>query len=493
MTINFKTPEIKELQPRLLVMGVGGAGGNAINEMIDNGMQGVEFIAVNTDAQDLKHSKAKSKIQIGLNLTKGLGAGAKLDIGQAAADESLNEIVNILQGANMVFIAAGMGGGTGTGAAHVIARAAKELNILTVGVVTLPFLYEGPSRMRRAQVGLEELRKHVDTIIVIPNQNLFKIANEQTTFEESFNLSNNVLMHGVQSVTDLMVRPGIINLDFADVETVMASMGKAMMGTGEAEGEGRAMKATEMAISNPLIDDYTLKGAKGLLVNITGGKDLKLFEVDEVVNKIRSEVEADAEVIIGAITDSSLEGKLRVSIVATSLDNQQPESKSVVNMVHRIQNRNTGYSDFGSKNTTASFAFSNNISNAVTHGANALKLENDVTSETISHALVKEDINQINNQYHEELLKNQDVESIVENSPEDEEISFAQEATTETVLRDQETNNDLKEFGVDSEAPDLFNSESENSSSDNLLSSGDIEDNDEDELEIPAFLRRQKN
>ncbi len=493
MTINFKAPEIKELQPRLLVLGVGGAGGNAINEMIDNGMQGVEFIAVNTDAQDLKHSKAKSKIQIGLNLTKGLGAGAKLDIGQAAADESLNEIVNILQGANMVFIAAGMGGGTGTGAAHVIARAAKELNILTVGVVTLPFLYEGPSRMRRAQVGLEELRKHVDTIIVIPNQNLFKIANEQTTFEESFNLSNNVLMHGVQSVTDLMVRPGIINLDFADVETVMASMGKAMMGTGEAEGEGRAMKATEMAISNPLIDDYTLKGAKGLLVNITGGKDLKLFEVDEVVNKIRSEVEADAEVIIGAITDSSLEGKLRVSIVATSLDNQQPESKSVVNMVHRIQNRNTGYSDFGSTNTTASFAFSSNTSNIATHGANALKLENDVTSETMSQTLVKEDVNQINNQYHEELLKNQDLESIVENSPEDEEISFAQEATTEPELNDQETNNDLKEFGVDSEAPDLFNSESENSGSDNLLSSGDIEDNEEDELEIPAFLRRQKN
>ena len=222
MTINFRTPEIKELQPRLLVLGVGGAGGNAINEMIDSGLQGVEFVAVNTDAQDLKHSKAKAKIQIGLNLTKGLGAGSKLDIGQAAADESLNDIVNILQGSNMVFIAAGMGGGTGTGAAHVIARAAKELNILTVGVVTLPFLYEGPSRMRRAQQGLEALRKHVDTIIVIPNQNLFKIANEQTTFKESFNLSNNVLMHGVQSVTDLMVRPGIKNLDFADVETVMA-------------------------------------------------------------------------------------------------------------------------------------------------------------------------------------------------------------------------------------------------------------------------------
>ena len=486
MTINFKTPEIKELQPRLLVMGVGGAGGNAINEMIDNGMQGVEFIAVNTDAQDLKHSKAKTRIQIGLNLTKGLGAGAKLDIGQAAADESLNEIINILQGANMVFIAAGMGGGTGTGAAHVIARAAKELNILTVGVVTLPFLYEGPSRMRRAQIGLEELRKHVDTIIVIPNQNLFKIANEQTTFEESFNLSNNVLMHGVQSVTDLMVRPGIINLDFADVETVMASMGKAMMGTGEADGEGRAMQATEMAISNPLIDDYTLKGAKGLLVNITGGKDLKLFEVDEVVNKIRSEVEADAEVIIGAITDESLEGKIRVSIVATSLDNHQPESKSVVNMVHRIQNRNPGYSDFASSNTTTSFSFSNNISNSITHGANALKLENEVVSENFN-----ESVDEVNNQYHEELLRNQEIENVVENVSEQNEVSFAQEAA-ETSESDQASSNDLKEFGVDTDEPDLFTSDNQNSTSEDLLGSTE-KDHEEDDLEIPAFLRRQKN
>ena len=483
MTINFKTPEIQELRPRLLVMGVGGAGGNAINEMIDNGMEGVEFIAVNTDAQDLKHSKAKSKVQIGLNLTKGLGAGAKIDIGQAAADESLNEIVNILQGANMVFIAAGMGGGTGTGAAHVIARAAKELNILTVGVVTLPFLYEGPSRMKRAQIGLEELRKHVDTIIVIPNQNLFKIANEQTTFEESFNLSNNVLMHGVQSVTDLMVKPGIINLDFADVETVMASMGKAMMGTGEAEGEARAMKATEMAISNPLIDDYTLKGAKGLLVNITGGKDLKLFEVDEVVHKIRSEVEADAEVIIGAITDTSLEGKIRVSIVATSLDGQQPESKSVINMVHRIQNRNPGYSDFVASNGTASFSFSNSASNPVSHGANALKLENEVVTDNINNQSV-EDVNQ---QYHEELLRNQQSENIVDNTNIETEISLPEEETNSS--DDQSLSNDLKEFGVDTDEPDLFSSENQNDNVEDLLNSPE----DEDDLEIPAFLRRQKN
>ena len=491
MTINFKSPEIKELQPRLLVVGVGGAGGNALNEMIDNGLQGVEFIAVNTDAQDLKLSKAKARIQIGLSLTKGLGAGAKHDIGQAAADESLNEIVNTLQGANMVFITAGMGGGTGTGAAHVIARAAKELNILTVGVVTLPFLYEGPSRMRRAQVGLEELRKHVDTIIVIPNQNLFKVANEQTTFEESFNLSNNVLMQGVQSVTDLMVRPGIVNLDFADVETVMASMGKAMMGTGEAEGEGRAAKAADMAISNPLIDDYTLKGAKGLLVNITGGKDLKLFEVDEVVNKIRAEVDPEAEVIIGAITSGDLDGKIRVSIVATALDGQQPESKSVINMVHRIQNRNPGYSDFTNVGSSASFNFSNSISNPVTHGANALKLENEIVQE-------QQQETSNSNVVNDEIIHNTNIEtqSVVEDSLVNEmEKSFTQEAMEEPQEpmveenMEEDVSNDLKEFGVDSEAPDLFSSEAENSSAEELLSSND----EEDDLEIPAFLRRQKN
>ena len=491
MTINFKTPEIKELQPRLLVLGVGGAGGNAINEMIDHGLQGVEFIAVNTDAQDLKLSKAKGRVQIGLNLTKGLGAGAKLDIGQAAADESLNEIVNILQGANMVFIAAGMGGGTGTGAAHVIARAAKELNILTVGVVTLPFMYEGPSRMRRAQQGLEELRKHVDTIIVIPNQNLFKIANEQTTFEDSFNLSNNVLMHGVQSITDLMVRPGLINLDFADVETVMASMGKAMMGTGEAEGEGRALKAAEMAISNPLIDDYTLKGAKGLLINITGGKDLKLFEVDEAVNKVRAEVDPEAELIIGAITDVALDGKMRVSIVATSLDGQQPEAKSVINMVHRIQNRNPGYSDFGNTTSAQSFNFSTTMaSTPITDGANALKLENEVIEEqetniSSSETFGQNEMNNVESEILGETFSNEINDS--EQSSLDESINSLNET--------EQTSNGLENFGVKEESElDLFNSESESRDSNNLLSEESRDNNlDEDDLEIPAFLRRQKN
>ena len=486
MTIDFKVPEIKELKPRILVLGVGGAGGNAINEMIDSGVDGVEFVAVNTDAQDLKTSKSKTRIQIGLNLTKGLGAGAKHEIGQAAADESLNDIVDILKGANMVFITAGMGGGTGTGAAHVIARAAKELNILTVGVVTLPFLYEAPSRMRRAQQGLDELRKHVDTIIVIPNQNLFKIANEQTTYKESFQLSNSILRHGVQSVTDLMVKDGLVNLDFADVETVMSSMGKAMMGTGEAEGDDRANKATELALNNPLIDDYSLKGAKGLLINITGGEDLKLFEVDEIVNKIRDEVDSEAEIINGSIIDPTLEGKIRVSIVATSLDDQQPESKSVINMVHRIQNRNPGYSDFASTNGTVASSFKASNSNPVSHGANALKLENEVVSENFN-----ESIDEVNNQYHEELLRNQEAENIVENTSDENEMSFSQEAIA-TSESEKESLSDLKEFGVDVDEPDLFNSENQTSSSEDLLGSSE-ENNEEDDLEIPAFLRRQKN
>ena len=474
--INFKAPDIRELKPRILVLGIGGAGGNAIDGMIDAGLQGVEFIAVNTDAQDLKLNKAKTKIQLGVNLTKGLGAGAKHDVGQASADESLNEIVNILQGANMCFITAGMGGGTGTGAAHVIARAAKELNILTVGVVTLPFLYEGPSRMRRAQQGLEELRRHVDTIIVVPNQNLFKIANEETTFESSFELSNDVLLHGVQSITDLMVRPGLINLDFADVESVMSAMGKAMMGTGEADGEGRALKAAEMAITNPLIDDYTLKGAKGLLVNITGGKDLKLFEVDEAVNKVRAEVDPEAELIIGAITDPQLDGKMRVSIVATSLDGQQPESKSVINMVHRIQNRNPGYSDFSGMNMPDTFNFQTATSAPISEGATALKLEDEVplNSET-------------------ELNQNQYSESIDQNIA-DVNIDTSQEGDSQ-LIKNQEVNNSepsngLENFGLQEEGSfELFDDKNQNQET---LKEEQIE-TEEDELEIPAFLRRQKN
>ena len=487
MTINIGGGELKELKPRILVMGVGGAGGNAINAMIEDGMQGVEFVAVNTDAQDLKNNKADAKIQIGMNLTKGLGAGAKHDIGQAAADESLNEIVTYLQGANMVFITAGMGGGTGTGASHVIARAAKELNILTVGVITLPFSYEGPKRMRRAHEGWSHLRKHLDASIVVPNQNLFKIANEATTFENSFLLSNNVLKQGVRSITDLMVRPGLINLDFADVETVMSSMGKAMMGTGEAEGENRALAATESALNNPLIDDYSLKGAKGLLVNITGGDDIKLFEVDQAVNKIRSEVDPEAELIFGAIKDESLSGKMRVSIVATALDGETPESRSVVNMVHRIHNRNTGYSE-------NNFSTNNNIpvspSLETIQGATALKLDNEIKSELEPIHESKQEAISTNDLETGVSLDNA---SYLENNI-NQEQTHKDEVQEEVVIDDISIYEEKPAENLDTnsnEVPQLFSDEvnPSTSSEDNL--SENLK-NEEEEFEIPAFLRKQK-
>ena len=492
MTININIPELRELKPRILVLGVGGAGGNAINGMIGAGLKGVEFVAVNTDAQDLKMNKADAKIQLGSSLTKGLGAGAKTDIGQASADESLNEIINFLQGSNMVFITAGMGGGTGTGASHVIARAAKELNILTVGVVTLPFLYEGPSRMRRAMQGLDELKKHVDTNIVIPNQNLFKIASEQTTFEESFELSNRVLKQGVQSVTDLMVRPGLINLDFADVETVMSGMGKAMMGTGEADGEKRAAEAAETALKNPLIDEYSLKGAKGLLINITGGKDLKLFEVDEAVNKVRAEVDPEAELIIGAITDPEMEGKMRVSIVATALDNQGPDTKPVVSLVHRIHNRNSGQND----NTSQTLVM-NQQTLVATEGATALNL--DVAPE-IKNNLEVETKNEsaVENISIENATYLQNVETNMENKNEDSMPSFEVDSieltTPQLFSEDQElnisNNPKIEEQNEAMESQD--NSQSGTISEPQEPQMFEDSENDED-LEIPAFLRRQKN
>ena len=474
MSINVGGGELKELKPRILVMGIGGAGGNAINSMIESGMQGVEFVAVNTDAQDLRVNKAEAKIQIGMNLTKGLGAGAKNDIGQAAADESLNEIVSYIQGSNMIFITSGMGGGTGTGASHIIARAAKELNILTVGVTTLPFAYEGPKRMRRAVAGLEELKKHLDTVIVVPNQNLFKIANEGTTLKEAFTLSNDVLKHGVQSVTDLMVRPGMVNLDFADVETVMSSMGKAMMGTGEAEGENRANVATEMALNNPLIDEYSLKGAKGLLVNITGGEDITLFEVDQSVNKIRAEVDPEAELIFGAIQDEKLNGKMRVSIVATSLDGHRPESKTVLNMVNRIQNRNPGYSDNIFKNPNIE---QNPISSI--DGATALKLDEqleiDTTPSNTNQSSVGQEISE--KQKISQKLNPQDISmenaSYIENNIEVEkeldDIGSIEEDTPKLFSED-----DSQKFEeVDTQNEKLFNQTPQ----------------DDEEFEIPAFLR----
>jgi len=495
MSINIGGGELKELKPRILILGVGGAGGNAINAMIEAGMEGVEFVAVNTDAQDLKMSKAHAKIQIGMNLTKGLGAGAKHDIGQAAADESLNEITNYMQGANMVFITSGMGGGTGTGASHVIARAARELNILTVGVTTLPFSYEGPKRMRRAVEGLEEFKKHLDTVIVVPNQNLFKIASETTTFEESFSLSNDVLKHGVQSVTDLMVRPGMINLDFADVETVMSSMGKAMMGTGEAEGENRAMAATEMALNNPLIDEYSLQGAKGLLINITGGKDLTLFEVDQSVNKIRAEVDPEAELIFGAIKDESMTGKIRVSIVATALDGHKSENKTVLNMVSRIQNRNTGYSDsLFSHNTRA-------VSNALNaiDGATALKLDESYEVNEEQNASINNFENSIENNQSENVATN---EEIINDIPSG--VSIESASYMENNINAEESSNNISTTAdiVEEYTPKLF-SEEQSFQEESELETSEHTDNESEELfnqdtseeedfEIPAFLRKQK-
>ena len=308
------------LKPRITVVGVGGAGGNAVNNMINSHLEGCEFLVCNTDAQALEGNSSTHKIQLGVNVTRGLGAGANPEIGRAAAEESIDEILAILEGSNMVFVTAGMGGGTGTGAAPVIAQAAREAGILTVGVITKPFHFEGSHRMKLAEQGIAELQKHVDTLIIIPNQNLFRIANEKTTFADAFRMADEVLQSGVRGVTDLMVMPGLINLDFADIRAVMAEMGKAMMGTGEATGDRRAVEAAEAAISNPLLDDISMKGARGVLINITGGLDMTLFEVDEAANRVRDEVDPDANIIFGSTFDEALQGKMRVSVVATGIE-----------------------------------------------------------------------------------------------------------------------------------------------------------------------------
>jgi len=482
MSINIGGGELKELKPRILVLGIGGAGGNAINAMIDSGMQGVEFVAINTDAQDLKMSKAHAKIQIGMNLTKGLGAGAKHNIGQAAADESIGEIVNYIQGSNMVFIAAGMGGGTGTGASHIIAKAAKELNILTVGVTTLPFSYEGKKRMRRALEGLELLKKHLDTTIVVPNQNLFKIASEATGFEESFHLSNNVLKQGVQSITDLMVRPGMINLDFADVETIMSSMGKAMMGTGEAEGDNRATIATEMALNNPLIDEYSLKGAKGLLINITGGTDLTLFEVDQIVQKVTAEVDTESEFIFGAIKDDNMKGKIRVSIVATALDGgfEKDLRSPMLNVVS-----NNSDNLFSNRN------LDQNVMDSI-DGANALKLDE-------KFEINEDDQNLSIENFDPSIIK--EAEGNIPTGVSMENASYIESSVTENSLNNTHFENNLNEEKQE-HTPKLFSDSRDDISlsetdfnDDSEIGSEELfnqENSEEEDFEIPAFLRKQK-
>ncbi len=494
MAINITAPELRELKPRIVVLGVGGAGGNAINNMIDAGVQGVEFVAANTDAQDLKKNKADCKIQLGANLTRGLGAGSKADIGQAAADESMNEIINLLQGANMVFVTAGMGGGTGTGAAPVIAKAARDLNILTVAVVTKPFMFEGPGRIRVAEAGLENLSKVVDTSIIIPNQNLFKIADEKTTFPQAFKMADNVLLHGVRGITDLIVQPGLMNLDFADIETIMSTMGKAMMGTGEAEGEKRAVMAAEAAIMNPLIDDYTLKGARGLLINITGGNDITLFEVDEAANKIRAEVDPSADILIGSTIDESMTGKMRVSIVATGLGGEVARSKPTLSVVSHVKSRNGGYG-YSKPNLFANGQTFNPYSygvqsSAPTAGATALNMNSvqqpgQVLSENVRTSYQK----------------------IQESPPVTNYQNDIEESLNEVVADDFSSDQSLLELEepINEESPKLFSGdeglqESHDNELDNSLNDSqidadlsDIDFDDKDDLEIPAFLRRQTN
>ena len=350
MTIKLSMPiSEQQLKPRITVVGVGGAGGNAVNNMISSSLEGVEFLVCNTDSQALDQSIAENKLQLGVSITQGLGAGARPEVGRAAAEEVLDTILDQVIGSHMCFVTAGMGGGTGTGAAPVIARAARENGILTVGVVTKPFHFEGAQRMRTAEKGIEELAQYVDTLIIIPNQNLFRIANEKTTFAEAFNMADEVLNSGVRGVTDLMVMPGLINLDFADIRTVMSEMGKAMMGTGEAQGDSRAIDAAESAISNPLLDDITMEGAKGVLINITGGPDITLFEVDEAANRIRQEVDDNANILFGSTFEDTMEGKIRVSVVATGIDVDSAAQPRPI--VKENEQSNTG-GDFGENRTS---------------------------------------------------------------------------------------------------------------------------------------------
>ena len=402
MTINISIPDVgPNLHPQITVLGVGGSGGNAVNNMMNSNLEGVDFVIANTDAQALQISNCKKKIQLGIKSTRGLGAGMRPDVGRQAAEETLNEISEKLDGSHMLFIAAGMGGGTGTGAAPVIAKLAREKGILTVGVVTKPFHFEGSQRMKIADKGLEELQQYVDTLLIIPNQNLFRIANEKTTFADAFKMADDVLYAGVRGVTDLMVQPGLINLDFSDVKTVMSEMGKAMMGTGEASGEGRAVAAAEAAIANPLIDDVSLKGAKGLIINITGGNDITLYEVDEAANRIKQEVDEEANIIYGTTCDERLEGVVRVSLVATGIDLNSEASPKSLEAVSTLSIDNSVYLQKSSE-------FNQNTEVIKEDLDKELTLENTVEDEIVDSsdekALPSENpsINYINNDVEED-------------------------------------------------------------------------------------------
>mgnify|MGYP001365746836 CR=1 FL=1 len=541
MTINISIQDVDQnLHPKITVLGVGGSGGNAVNNMINANLEGVDFLIANTDAQALQISKCQNKIQLGLNSTKGLGAGMRPDVGKQAAEEAVQDLSEKLDGCHMLFIAAGMGGGTGTGAAPVIAKLAREKGILTVGVVTKPFHFEGSQRMKLAEKGIEELQQYVDTLLTIPNQNLFRIANEKTTFSDAFKMADDVLYAGVRGVTDLMVQPGMINLDFSDIKTVMSEMGKAMMGTGEASGENRAIAAAEAAIANPLIDDVSLKGAKGLIINITGGKDITLYEVDEAANRIKQEVDENANIIYGTTCDDRLEGLVRVSIVATGIDVKtninadQIENFATININNDIYKK--GINDTSNINITNTNSFDNTtIKNEHTLSSNIDEENNTDINNEILNSNISEQTGIMENNleaFHDKSDDNNEPQIIEDELSQHEQI---EEKINEDISNKSESNNVNEttvrrlslfdnlsdENSVSAEDNNSFLEKSEpiltsneekiddtdpleiNDTSTNEFSPEDAESSELDEefnqeteeelLDIPTFLRRQAN
>lgn len=449
------TESLHELKPKITVVGIGGAGGNAVNNMIRYQLEGVEFIAANTDAQSLAHSLATHRLQLGLEITQGLGAGSKPDVGKAAAEETTSEVMDTIKGSHMVFITAGMGGGTGTGAAPVIAKAARESGILTVGVVTKPFHFEGSHRMKSAESGIAELQQYVDTLIVIPNQNLFRVANDRTTFSDAFKMADDVLYSGVRGVTDLMIMPGLINLDFADIRSVMGEMGKAMMGTGEAEGDNRAVEAAEAAISNPLLDDVSMRGARGVLINITGGYDMTLFEVDEAANRIRQEVDPEANIIFGSTFDEKMEGVIRVSVVATGIDAEV------------TQQQIKGHK--AAQEITSRTASETSKASATTDFDEVLTAESTEAQQEVEEASTEEDVSALN------ITR----ESPTVHAPAPRrKLSFFERLTGR---RKQDVFEDDHAFEPRASQPKA-----------RVRAEDEIQLDDAEDLEIPAFLRRKK-
>ncbi len=494
MSINIGPPVVDELRPKIAVIGIGGAGGNAVANMIKAQVEGVDFIIANTDAQALNSSPAEFRIQLGPDITQGLGAGSRPEVGRAAAEETIEQVKTAIEGAHMVFIAAGMGGGTGTGAAPVIAEAAREMNILTVGVVTKPFLFEGSRRMRSADSGIEELQKHVDTLIVIPNQNLFLVANPNTTFKEAFSLADEVLQQGVRGITDLMVMPGLINLDFADVRSVMHEMGKAMMGTGEAEGDGRALEAAEKAIANPLLDGVSMKGAKGVIVSITGGEDMRLMEVDEAANHIRELVDPDANIIWGSAFNDNLDGKIRVSVVATGIDTDAPSSPPRPQSFDRSES---------SSQNKSSYLFGGGSSSEPKAAAPVEEKAEETSSFTVpSFSALKDDEEEAPEQ-EVSTDSNEEVVQTTEEEPAEEALELSN-APEEDVMELVEETVDEPEDGLpEEEAPKiasgggtLFERMSNLSRGMNRDKENSTEEDSEessDGLNIPRFLDRQSN